>query len=69
MLGERRERAQPGALARRRDAQAGGDQDAVLVDERHQVGDRAERDQIEQVARIEARGVDARRRVRSAAAR
>ena len=48
--------SQPGALARRQRAQAGGDQDAVLVDERHQVGDRAQRHQVEQLARIEARG-------------
>ena len=51
--------------------ESGGDQDPVLVDERDEVGDGSERDEVEQLARIEARaeaGAQRRRQVERDAA-
>ena len=46
---------EPGPLRFVQPLQAGGNQDAVFADERHDVGNRAERDQIQQRAQIKFR--------------
>ncbi len=63
--------ARPGRLPRRQHLEPGGDQDPVLVGERDQIGDRSERHQIEQLARIEGgaeAGAQRRRQVEGDAA-
>jgi hypothetical protein len=56
-LGDLAEGLEAGALGLVEALESGADQDAVLVSERHQIGDGAERDQIEAVFEIEGDGI------------
>ena len=54
-LGDLFQRHQAGPLRVAQPFQSGGNENAVFADERHEVGNRAERDEIEQRAQIEFR--------------